>query len=752
MRRINRPVLLALFPVFFLAAAAEAATISMLRVQGNRRIDEATIINGSLLISGDELDAAKVSESIKRIYGLGHFSNVTALTDTAFGGVSLTFVVTEKTLIERIEFTGNRKIKTKDLEEKLPAAPGDYLDRKRINDAREHVKALYQEKGYYNVQVADTVIESGERSVLRLTVAEGNKLRLARIAFRGNDHLDQKRIVRAMKSKPRGWFRALKVIPWWRSGSFSPDTLTQDIQRIKRLYRNHGYIEAAAALDSLAYNADRDRVTATYDVAEGQRYRVGDIAISGNDKLPADLLRRMVELKPGEVYSADDADKSLENLYAVYTEEGYIYCSILPQEDLRDSTVGVSYAVTENRQAYINRVIITGNDRTRDKVIRRQLKVQPGDLFRRSPVMRSQREIYALGYFEDVRINSERADTLGNIDLIFDVKEKQVGQFQVGMSYGQVDKLVGFVQVGWPNLFGRGQELNWKTEFSSKKFNFELGFTEPWLFDTPTSAGFDLFHTFRNYDFYDQRRTGGTLRLGRPVPWLDYTRGYWSYTLERINISGIDEDYSHIFKSSGYPKLSSRTSVTLVRDSRDRPFNASRGTRSILSAEYAGGIFGGGVDFQKYITEYRNYHPLFWKFVGMARARAGVVDGYSNPGTVPVDEIFFIGGIGDDGVRGYPDRSLNRYRINRAMLVGNYEVKYSFNPSVYLLAFADAGQSWSGLRKSSLQRFYKGAGLGVRAEIPMLGILGLDWAWGFDRAWMGYRDNWELHFQLGTTF
>ena len=741
-----------LWALFLLLGTAGAATISSLRVEGNDRIDEATIINSSMIISGDEYDPALVSESIRKIYGLGYFSHVSAHADTAFGGVVLTFEVAEKPLVERVEILGNRKVKTKDIEEKLPIGSGSFLDRKGVNDAREHIKSLYQEKGYYSAEVADTLIESGKRYVVRLTVAEGVKQRLAAVDFQGNDHLAPGKIVKAMKSKPRGWFWTLKVIPWWRSGSFHPDTLRDDEQRIQRLYKNHGYVEIGAALDSLSYNASRDRVTAHYSVAEGVRYRVGRVAIAGNDKLPADLLNRMVELKPGAVYSADDADKTLESLYAAYTEEGYIYCSITPQEELRDSTVDVSYAVTENQQAYINKVIINGNDRTRDKVIRRQLKVQPGDLFRRSPVMRSQREIYSLGYFEDVRISSQRADTLGNIDLIFDVKEKQVGQFQVGMSYGQVDKLVGFVQISWPNLFGRGQELNWRTEFSRKKFNFELGFTEPWLFDTPTSAGFDLFHTYKSYDIYDQRRTGGTLRLGRPVPWLDYTRAYWSYTLERINISSVDQLYQQYISTTGYPKISSRTSVTLVRDSRDRPFNANRGTRTVASSQFAGGVLGGKVDFQKYVLEHRRYQPLFGKFVGMARARGGLVDGYGSPSSVPLDEAFFIGGIGDDGVRGYPDRSLNRSVINRAMLVGNVEVKYSFNPSVYLLTFADAGQSWTNLRKSSLQSFYKGAGLGVRAEVPMLGVLGLDWAWGFDRKWMGYKDNWELHFQIGTTF
>ncbi|HTY07813.1 MAG TPA: outer membrane protein assembly factor BamA [Candidatus Edwardsbacteria bacterium] len=734
------------------ALSASAKPITVLRVQGNERIDEATIINSSMILTGDEFDTTKVAESIRKIYTLGYFSNVTAVSDTAFGGIALTLVVTEKPQIQRVEVVGNKKIKTKDIEEKLPISAESFLDRKAINDAKEYIKSLYQEKGYYNVQVSDTLLESGKRAVVRLTISEGSKQRLAKVRFRGNDHLPAKKIVGAIKSKPRGWTIVWKVIPWWRTGSFNPDTLKEDVGLIKRLYKNYGYIEVAAALDSLSYNAARDRVTANFSVSEGTRYRVGDVTIKGNEKLPSKLLEKMVELKRGQVYRIDDADKSLENLYSAYTEEGYIYCNIFPEEDLRDSSVNVNYGVTENQQAYIRKIIINGNTKTHDKVIRRQLLVRPGDLFRRSAVMRSQREIYSLGYFEDVRINSQKADTNGNIDLIYEVKEKQTGQFQVGVSYGQIDKLVGFTQIGWPNLMGRGQELNLKTEFSKLKFDVQMGFTEPWLFDTPTSAGIDLFHTYTDYEIYDLRRTGGTLRLGRPLPWLDYTRGYWSYTLERDNLSNIEAAYQPYYANQTWPKMSSSTNFTLVRDSRDRPFNATDGTRSVLSAEYAGGLLGGQVKYQKYLAEYRNYHPLFWKFVGMARARVGAVDGYTTPTTVPLDQTFFIGGVGDDGVRGYPDRSLNRGTINRAEAIGNIEIKYSFNPSIYLLTFADAGQSWTSLRKSSLKGFYKGAGVGVRAEIPMLGILGLDWAWGFDRKRLGYSDNWELHFQIGTTF
>lgn len=747
-----------LLVVALAATSAVALPISEMKVEGNRKIDDNIILNSTLVLAGDEYSPALISEAVKKVYALGYFRDVSARADTTEYGMSVTIVVTELPTVARVEILGNTKVKTQEILDSIQVRPGAFLNQRAVARSRDWIRNRYLEKGYVNVAVGDTLIESGEQYAVRFLISEGRKVRVKKVEVHGNQALKDKAIIKAMKTKPRGWGTVLKVIPWYRKGAFNQDTLATDLERVNRLYQNNGHIEAKVALDSVAYTPSQDRVVVHLSVDEGQRYRVGQVDFEGNQKFVTPRLARVSQLKAGDIYRIDDADRTLENLYSIYTEEGYIYCHILPSQDLHDSTVDIKYSVNENNQAYVNRVIIQGNTKTRDKVIRRQLKINPGNLFRRSLVMRSQREIFSLGFFEDVQLNYQPADTTGNIDLIFEVKEKSVGQFQIGTTYGAVDGLAGFVQIGWPNVFGRGQAANVKTEFSKRKFNLELGFTEPWLFDTPTSAGFNLYHTSYNYSNYDEKRTGGSIQLGRPMPYLDFTRIYWSYKLERINVYNLSALYSEYLKNQQWPKISSTTGLTLVRDSRDRPFNASSGTRTVAGTEFAGGLLGGQVDYQKYFLEYRLYHPLFWKLVGMFRSKTGLVDGYSSPSTVPVYEYFYVGGVGDDGVRGYPDRGLNR-QGGRAMLVGNIEVKYSFSPSVYLLAFADAGNSWmsySGLRqglKGDLEKFlYKGVGAGIRLEVPMLGILGLDWGYGLDRARAGFRGNSEIHFQLGTTF
>ncbi|HBE73392.1 MAG TPA: outer membrane protein assembly factor BamA [candidate division Zixibacteria bacterium] len=744
--------------LWFYAAAAWALPVSEMRVEGNNRIDDSIILNSTLVLPGDDYSAAAVSEAVKRVYSLGYFQEVSARADSSEYGMTVTITVAEKPTVARVEVLGNTKVKTQEIQDSVQVRPGAFLDQRAISRSRDWIRDRYMEKGYVNVSVRDTLIESGEQYAVRFIIDEGRKVRVKSVVVHGNQAVKDKAVIKAMKTKPRGWGTVLKVIPWFRKGAFNRDTLAIDLERAARLYQNHGYIEAGVTLDSVAYTASQDRVVIHLSVSEGARYRIGSLEFNGNQKFPSATLARVSQLKTGAVYRADDADKTLENLYSVYTEEGYIYSHIVPAQDLEDSTVNLSYGITENNQAYVNRVIIEGNTKTRDKVIRRQLKISPGQLFRRSSVIRSQREIFALGFFEDVQLNYLPADTLGDIDLIFEVKEKHVGQFQIGTTYGAIDGLAGFIQVGWPNVMGRGQAANVKTEFSKRKFNIELGFTEPWLFDTPTSAGFDLYHSSRNYANYDEQRTGGAVRLGRPVPYIDFTRAYWHYRLERINVFNLSALYAGYLKDQQWPKLSSSTGLTLVRDSRDRPFNASSGTRTVASTEFSGGILGGRVDYQKYLLEYRLYHPLFWKLVGMFRAKSGLVDGYGSSESVPVYEYFYVGGVGDDGIRGYPDRGVNR-QGGRTMLVGNLEVKYSFNPSVYLLAFADAGNSWmsagdfrEGMKQDLEKLMYKGVGAGIRLEVPMLGILGLDWGYGLDRARAGLKGNAELHFQLGTTF
>lgn len=323
------------------------------------------------------------------------------------------------------------------------------------------------------------------------------------------------------------------------------------------------------------------------------------------------------------------------------------------------------------------------------------------------------------------------------------------------MGYSQAWGITGNLSLNIPNLLGRGSTVYFSLEKGGKLANYSFGYTEPWFFDTPTIAGFDIFFITRKWDYFDDRKRGGTVRIGRPVPRLKYTRLYTSYTLEKVTVSvrDVGKVSRYILDQEGTEWRSS-IAFNLVRDSRDYIFNATTGSKNSFSAEFSGSILGGGIDFQKYQFETRWYEKSFLNFVLMIRSKFGILDGYTSPSTVPIYERFYLGGVGDWGIRGYPDRSIGpREDFNiiggRSAFVFTLEYKYLITQGINWILFFDAGNAWDSFRSTNLANLKKGVGTGIRIEVPMMGILGFDVGYGFDKKSYG---GWNPHFQIGTSF
>jgi outer membrane protein insertion porin family len=454
-------------------------------------------------------------------------------------------------------------------------------------------------------------------------------------------------------------------------------------------------------------------------------------------------------------------ENSLMEMYSIFGEGGYIYASVVPHESVRsDTIVDVEYEIVENNPAHVRLVDIEGNRRTREKVIRREIDLMPGRIFKRSLLVKSQRAVFNLGFFEDVLLDSKPVNEQGDIDLIFQVKEKATGQIGMGVAYSATDKMTGYLTLSIPNLMGRGESSYIKLETGEKKKNVEVGFVEPWLFDTPMSAGLDLFYVTRERVGYNDKHVGASVTASRPIPWPEYTKAYWTYTLEKVeyNVDDSTKVGSYILSQVG-KRTASSTRLTLVRDSRDSFFNATMGTRNMVMGEFSGGYLGGQVKYQKYEAESRWYHPFIWKNAVMLRVRGGYVDGYTAGEVVPVSERFLLGGVGDWGLRGYSDfgydigprDSFGNPLGGKVALVTNAEYKIFLAKGIYWLFFADAGNIWEGLKDVKLESkddLKKGAGFGIRLEIPMMGVMGFDFGYGFDQK----NPSWQPHFQIGTTF
>jgi len=687
-----------------------------------------------------------LAEAIRKIYELGLFAQIRAETTMVADGVKLNFVLEEYPKLKSVQFEGYRRVKKKDLQSKVKLREGEILTEKKVFDLKQELLKLYKQKGFLLVKIEpeQSRPDSTGAVVLTYQIDEGDPVRIRKIEIYGNENFTDQQIKKKLTNKEKVWYR---------KGQLKEDEFAKDLDRIVEFYKQRGFIEARVLDYEMKY--DQGWVDITIYVAEGKKYFFGNFTFQGDSVISAERLKKLVRYRPGAVYNIKLAQNTLTDIYSLYAEEGYIYAQVSPIEQISADTVHITYEITEGLPAFIRLVQIEGNQQTKDKVIRREISSLPGYPFKRSEVLRSQRDIFNLGFFEDVSLDYRRVDTTGAIDLIYKVKEKSFfGTIGAGVSYSAQDQFTGYVELQQPNLLGRGWRTNLKLEKGSKKTNFQLSFTEPWLFDTPTSAGFDAFYLTRDYDYYNKQEISGGVSFSRPLM-LDYTRAYLGLRVSDAYVppASITASYKpsklfNVYRDTVH-KTSFIPSITLTRDSRDYIYNPLTGS----AITYTVDLSVGDIRFQRHTIDITQHLPLFWKFGLKGRTRFGYITGFSPADTVPLYERFYPGGTGPDGIRGYGERTVGPYDAGypvggRMLALFSLEYKLRLNPQLSFLAFFDAGNTWDRPNQFNLSDLKRGAGIGVRLEIPMLGLIGFDLGYGFDKA----RPGWEPHFQLGTTF
>jgi outer membrane protein insertion porin family len=752
--------------VLVLSQTSSAAVISRIEVVGNRSVDQSLILNMSGLMPDSELRASVVQEAIRRIYAMGLFSDVQIEAGETEEGVKLTIMVKEFPRVREVEISGNKKIKKEDLEEKMELLGGKVITPMEVKEAMERIKSLYNEKGYLAAQIESELIQTempGE-VILKLDIDEGEKVRIKKIYVEGNQAFEASKVRKQMKNKEDRW---------WRGGEFKPDQYDEDKERIIEFYKKEGYIDAQIVSDSVWYGPEKKDLFIRITVSEGEEYRFGKVSWEGNKLYTSERLNQLLKFEEGDVYSQEKYEESLGNIYFLYQEEGYLYTQIEDRTTTRGNVVNITYHITEGVPANVNYVNIVGNTKTKDKVIRRELSILPGQRFRRSLLMRSLRDVMYLNYFSNVEPDYQVLEN-GDVDLFIKVEEKPTGQIMFGSVYSARDKLVGNIGLGIPNLFGNGQQLKLNWDFGKRRQTVELSFTEPWFRDTPTSVGFDIYQINRKwYDDYTEENKGFGLRLGRRLTWPDnYFRLYWRYNWEQVRYYDFNPDYVddpdsyiHLLSLVDWPQNTATTSLTLVRDSRDLPQFATKGSVHSWSAELGEEFLGGQFSYHKHIFRVNYYFPIFWKLVLAGQMKAGVLDGRDKSLPELYGERFSPGGTDPDGmIRGYSDGSIlaidpqGRYTRGRSVLVYNLELQFPLvEQQMYFLLFADAGNTWMtgrGVRPFALEHnserdLYRSLGLGARLVIPGMGVIGFDFGYGFDDPEGG---TWRPHFQFGTSF
>jgi len=738
---------------------ASAAQIDSLAVEGNLRSNAQLILATSGLRVGDELAPELARTAIRNIYALGVFSDVTIVkAPTTTGGLKITIRVQEFPVLNSLTITGARKIRENDLQGKVRIVSGQLVSSQALTRAVDDILSEYRKKGYYLATVDPVQTPAGAGAVnLDLRIDEGDRVQVERVRFLGAHAFPQAKLRDQMGTKENRW---------WRSADFDEDKFREDKEKILAFYRKEGYREASIVKDSVYLGESKRNLYIDITVDEGLQYHYGHISWEGNVLIPDEQVRRLLHLTAGDVYNREAFDETIRRLASAYQEQGYWGVGIDPVETPRQELIDVNFTITEGEPARVRFVDIVGNDKTKDKVIRRELALVPGDVFRRSDLERSQRNVFYLNFFENVTPDIKPLPT-GNVDVVFTVKEKPTGTVNMSVGYGQVDKWVGALGLTIPNLMGNGQELDFQWEFGQTRTSFSLSYMEPWVFDTPTSGTVTVFNTKQELDVTEESRGFGA-RLGRRLRWPDdYSRAYVGYAIRRDRFqfpsSFTDEDKLSYVSDPNHPSIfSSSINLGYARDSRNLPIFPTRGSYLSYDLQIAGGPFGGDVAYRRHLVEGDYYLPLMdirgWIPSLALRTTFGQIS-TGDPANVPLSTRFRPGGISFDGqIRGYFDYGVGpRDAAGRAtggftMLITSAEVSMPIvQQQIYAIAFADAGNAWRDLGELSLSDMRRSVGFGVRFILPLAGIIGLDFAYGFDRTAAEGGRQWTTHFQFGPT-
>ena len=689
----------ALSIVLLLALAASVSaqseySVVEIEVVGNRIATNSLIFGVSSIAKGSPLTPTIIQNTIHRLYGLGIFKDVRIDAKEIPGGLKVSIVVQELPKLIGLEFSGNKKIKSDDLKKELGLGVGGYISPYLIHQKRQQILDKYADKGYFQAEVgwALTYNSDSTEASLRYEIVERSKVKVEQVVLTGSQRVKAEDLIDKMRNRKRGFLK---------SSDFAQEKYSEDKEKIIEEYRKRGFIDAFLVSDSMRIDSTTNRMAIYLEVYEGPRYYFGETAFEGHQVLPGETLTRVLKHKTGQTFNSEKYDESLGELYSAYQEIGHLHVRVLDERTTRaDSIIDIKYTIAEGLPAHINFVHITGNTRTKENVIRREIPVRPGQVFNRSLLIRSIREVMALNYFSNVEPTPLDLPS-GDVDLEFKVEEKQTGQISAGAGYNSQDKVVGSVGMGIPNFRGNGQNLSFNVDFGSRRSSFSISFTEPWLLGRPTLLGVDVFALNRRwYDDYTEGRQGGSVRVGRRLRWPDdYFRLYASYHLERNRFHDYDDVFlSQNSTSTNYKyrwteivgdstienkskdvlvigdplpgsisayhekwNTASRLSFTVTRDSRDLPEFATKG--SIISYTWEKtGILGGYWNYQLHRIKLAKFIPLVWKFALATRLEfATVVGGSDDPNDlrVLVSDRFSPGGTAYDGtVRGYDDGSL----------------------------------------------------------------------------------------------
>jgi outer membrane protein insertion porin family len=691
---------------------------------------------------------------------LGYFDDVRADVEKTKEGLVVTYIVREKPVVKRIVYDGNKAIKESDLQKVSELQPYTILNLNKVNEAAERIELLYKEMGYYNTKVSPEVkpISPTEVKVI-FHIKEGEKVYIKKIAFEGNHAFSDdelKGVLEISEKTPISWFK--KITRFVTGGGVEPGvysygTLYRDLGKIISFYQNHGYIDVRVGEPKV--RQEGRWIYITIPIEEGPQYHIRHVDIVQDLFKHKGFLLKQLEIRKHEVFNREVLRRDIMKLTDIFADKGYAYASVEPEikKDEKTHTVDIILKVDKGPLVYVNRIEITGNTRTRDKVIRREMLIVEQRPFSASRLKRSQDRIRRLGYFDDVNVSTEKGVREDQMDIKVKVKERPTGQFSIGSGYSSVDKLILMGQVSQNNLFGKGQVLSFQGIIGARTTRYSVTFVEPYFRDSRLSLTTTAYNWEREYDDYTRDSKGGGIKFGYLLS--PNTRLFFGYRYDDSDLSDYTWDTSPIILESRKIKITSAVEVGIRRDTRNHFFDPTRGTTLNLAFEHAGGWLEGDAAFEKITTTGGIYFPVFWSIVGHVRTGFGYIT-EGRDGKLPVYEKFYLGGI--DSVRGYRFGDISPKDPDTGDRIGGKYMFFVQNEAIFPLVksmglkgvlFLDLGNVWGKYQKWNIDDVRLSVGGGIRWLSPM-GPLRIEWGYNLNRK--SDEDPSNFNFRMGGQF
>ncbi len=762
-------------PVQVSAPAASQFTVRKIEVVGNRKIEKDAILAKISSQLNSSYSAQMIRKDVESLFSLGFFNDIEVSREVVGSDVNLTFKVLEKPSIVEIVYEGNSEIKSEDIADAAGLKAYQLLNMAKVKDSVEKVQKLYEDKGFFlaKVDIAVETIKADETVRLVFKINENDKVKVKKITFLGNKHLSDGQLKSKMLTQEGGYFSGLSG-----SGQYKQEMFERDVQILRFLYWNQGYVQAKVDRPQVTVTPDKKNIYISIRVEEGDQYEVGEVDFAGDILFPKAELFEAIKIDDNGVFAYDVLQKDISELTAKYGDMGYAYANVIPRTafNAKDRKVSLIFEFDKGSKVYFGKISMVGNSKTRDKVIRRELKIHEGELYNETRRRQSLENIQRLGYFEEVNfktsIDPDNTDIM-NVDIA--IKERNTGQIQLGAGYGSSQGFTLQGSVNQANFLGKGQNLGASLNMSNTGSYYSLSFTEPYFNDTMWSVGADLYQSANTARIdYDENHRGGALRFGHPL--AEYTRGFIRYKYDDTKLETkydrngpiTDTDLFPLNTASG---VTSSLTGTLEYDTRNDRQMPTKGIYGSTSYEYAG--LGGDLKYTRLSGTFRYYKNIVWDLVWRNNLQYARIDSLEGQ-DVPFSELYLLGGP-------YSLRGFRTYRVGKMKFSNKiyqelltsgvaaedararamrfyggtqqamYQTELQF-PLVKEAGIMGAGFFDAGAADDSISGadFFMDVGFGIRWYSP-IGVLRFEWGFPLNRDPL-YQDATVFEFSIGPSF